>query len=153
MSTTPWYASQGRDHPSHSQCLVTDTGSVLRLPRRKPSASLSTAYTPAGERVDNITDWALAQFREHYADEGIPELDIFHYVYAVLHNPAYREKYALNLRREFPRIPFYADFWQWAGWGSRLLELHLGYEQAEPFPLQREDLRRRRPSAAPSCPG
>jgi len=39
---------------------------------------------------------------------------IFHYCYAVLHDPIYREKYALNLKREFPRIPFYADFWQWA---------------------------------------
>ncbi len=38
--------------------------------------------------------------------------DIFHYVYGVLHDPVYREKYALNLKREFPRIPFYPDFWQ-----------------------------------------
>jgi predicted helicase len=35
---------------------------------------------------------------------------LFHYVYGVLHDPAYREKYALNLKREFPRIPFTADF-------------------------------------------
>jgi hypothetical protein len=35
-----------------------------------------------------------------------------YYCYAVLHNPTYREKYAQNLKREFPRIPFYADFWQ-----------------------------------------
>ncbi|MCK7496170.1 MAG: hypothetical protein MZW92_38485 [Comamonadaceae bacterium] len=32
---------------------------------------------------------------------------IFHYVYAVLHDPSYREKYAQNLKREFPRIPLY----------------------------------------------
>ena len=37
---------------------------------------------------------------------------IFHYVYGVLHDPNYREKYALNLKREFPRIPFYDDFWK-----------------------------------------
>jgi hypothetical protein len=24
--------------------------------------------------------------------------------------PFYREKYAINLKREFPRIPFYKDF-------------------------------------------
>ena len=35
---------------------------------------------------------------------------IFAYCYAVLHDPLYREKYALNLKREFPRIPFYPDF-------------------------------------------
>lgn len=50
----------------------------------------------------------------------ITKPDIFHYVYAVLHHPAYRQKYELNLKREFPRIPFYADFWQWVKWGRRL---------------------------------
>lgn len=65
--------------------------------------------------------------------------DIFHYVYAVLHDPVYREKYALNLKREFPRIPFYPGFWTWAGWGEELLALHIGYEGVEPWPLARLD--------------
>ncbi|WP_413916300.1 type ISP restriction/modification enzyme [Candidatus Skiveiella danica] len=34
---------------------------------------------------------------------------IFHYCYAVLHDPVYREKYAQNLKREFPRIPLHGD--------------------------------------------
>ncbi|MDP2362234.1 MAG: type ISP restriction/modification enzyme, partial [Ignavibacteria bacterium] len=62
--------------------------------------------------------------------------DIFNYVYAVLHNPAYRKKYELNLKREFPRIPFYKDFWQWAKWGKQLMDLHINYEDAKPFPLK-----------------
>lgn len=53
---------------------------------------------------------------------------IFDYVYAVLHDPAYRDKYAQNLKREFPRIPFYADFWRWAEWGRELMGLHIGYD-------------------------
>ena len=65
---------------------------------------------------------------------------IFHYVYGVLHDPIYREKYALNLRREFPHLPFYADFWQWAAWGEKLMDLHIGYETVEPWPLQRLDV-------------
>jgi len=97
-------------------------------------------YNPDGTRVDNITDWALAQFQDQYAATTITRLDIFHYVYAVLHDPAYRAQYALNLKREFPRIPFYADFGQWAAWGQRLLELHLHYETAAPYPLQRVDV-------------
>jgi predicted helicase len=66
---------------------------------------------------------------------AITKEDIFHYVYAVLHNPAYREKYALNLKREFPRIPFYKDFYQWVRWGEALMNLHINYESAKPFPL------------------
>jgi predicted helicase len=66
-------------------------------------------YTEDGtNRCENITDWALEQFRSHYADPSITKWDIFHYVYAVLHHPEYRERYAANLRRELPRIPFVA---------------------------------------------
>ena len=57
-------------------------------------------------RRENITDWALQQFRSHYHDPSITKWDIFHYIYAVLHHPEYRERYAANLRRELPRIPF-----------------------------------------------
>ncbi len=58
----------------------------------------------------------------------------------MLHNPEYRKKYELNLRREFPRIPFYGDFARWAAWGEKLLELHLNFETVEPYPLHRTDL-------------
>jgi predicted helicase len=99
-----------------------------------------------GEWADNITDWSLKQFKDHYtAGKGRPARPItkdaiFHYVYAVLHDPVYREKYAQNLKREFPRIPFYADFWIWADWGERLMALHLGYEAVDPWPLDRVDV-------------
>ncbi|MTF37978.1 type ISP restriction/modification enzyme [Cyanobacterium aponinum] len=71
---------------------------------------------------------------------NITKEDIFHYVYGVLHNPEYREKYELNLKREFPRIPFYDDFWQWANWGKKLMDLHLNYETIKPYKLKRMDL-------------
>jgi predicted helicase len=157
-------------------------------------------YTKSGERVDNITDWAVAQFVGHYANPprngegdrleavvgsgaaldtdrlgaadsgpsvtpplrsgappprsgedlsgtldrsgeylGITKDAIFAYCYAVLHDPAYREKYALNLKREFPRIPFYPGFDQWVKWGEALLKLHIGYEDVKPFKLTRVD--------------
>ena len=61
-------------------------------------------------RRENITDWALEQFRTHYSDKKIDKWAIFHYVYGLLHHPGYREKFADNLKRELPRIPFAADF-------------------------------------------
>ena len=99
-----------------------------------------------GESVDNITDWSLDQFKKHYQpgrgkkDRPITREAIFHYVYGVLHDPVYREKYALNLKREFPRIPFYADFWQWTDWGKVLMDLHIGYESVAPWPLARTEV-------------
>jgi predicted helicase len=45
---------------------------------------------------ENITDWALEQFRGRYHDPSISKWDIFHYIYAVLQHPEYRERYAAN---------------------------------------------------------
>ena len=70
---------------------------------------------------------------------GITKDAIFAYCYAVLHDPHYREKYALNLKREFPRIPFYPDFAQWVKWGEALLKLHIDYEKVKPAKLSRVD--------------
>ncbi|TAE01825.1 MAG: hypothetical protein EAZ97_02980 [Bacteroidetes bacterium] len=116
-----------------------------------------------GEKVENISDWALELFREKYESveggglsvegggvsvEGggvsfedttletpsstletrISKLDIFHYVYAVLHHPDYRKTYEIDLKRDFPRIPLYADFWKYAKAGEKLMSLHLNYE-------------------------
>lgn len=98
-------------------------------------------YTSDGTQIDNITDWALNKFTKHYGKKAkITKDDIFAYVYAVLHDPIYRETYAINLKREFPRIPFYADFNQWRDWGQTLLDLHIGYESVKPWSLTRTDV-------------
>lgn len=97
-------------------------------------------YSSGSKQEDNITDWGLEQFHNHYSDKKITKKDIFHYAYGVLHNPAYREKYALNLKREFPRLPFYKDFWEWAQWGKELMELHIGYEEVKAYPLEKKDI-------------
>ncbi len=96
-------------------------------------------YTPDGQRVSNITQWGLRRFRDHYGDDAITAEDIFAYTYAMLHDPAYRQRYEIDLRREFPCVYFQDDFHWWAGMGRDLLDLHLGFETAEPWPLERQD--------------
>ncbi len=86
-------------------------------------------------RRENITDWALAQFRRQYQDESINKWDIFHYVYGLLHHPQYRERYQVNLKRDLPHIPFAADFRAFAKAGARLAKIHVDYEQMPPYPL------------------
>ena len=87
-------------------------------------------------RRENITDWALAQFRAQYKDDTIGKWDIFHYVYGLLHHPGYRERYQANLKRELPRLPFAPDFHAFAGAGARLAEIHVGYEEMVPYALE-----------------
>ena len=90
---------------------------------------------PGPERIDNISDTALSAFRTHYDDRTITKDAIFDYVYGVLHAPGYRERFANDLSKELPRIPFAADFHAFADAGRALAALHLGYETCQKFPL------------------
>ena len=93
-------------------------------------------YDEAGSnRRENITDWALDRFRSHYDDPAIGKWDVFYYVYGVLHQPAYREKFGDNLRLELPRIPLMENFRAFAEAGRKLGDLHVNYEEVEPWPL------------------
>ena len=85
-------------------------------------------------RRENITDWALSQFRAHYADETITKWDIFHYNYALLHHPEYRETYQVNLKHDLPHLPFAPEFWRFVDIGRALAELHVNYETLDVLP-------------------
>ena len=96
-------------------------------------------YREDGTRVSNITAWGLRQFRDHYGDQSITPEQIFAYTYAALHDPVWREKYAIDLTRDFPRLPFHEDFPAWVALGQQLLDLHIGFESAETYELKRVD--------------
>ena len=67
--------------------------------------------------------------------------EVFAYVYGVLHSPEYRERYAADLARLLPRIPGPADrvtFDAFAVAGQQLLDLHIGYEDVKPYPLDEQ---------------
>ena len=57
-------------------------------------------------------------------------------VYGLLHHPGYRTKYADNLKRELPRIPFAPDFRAFSKAGEKLAKLHLDYEKLKPWDLE-----------------
>ncbi len=140
-------SAAGNTKPFH--CLMVNVIPDLHLTGDSQCFPLYT-YDENGQRQDNITDWALGQFRARYAAAvgasrrlAPTKTDIFHYVYAILHHPAYRGKYAANLRRELPRIPFApgasaslsTGFWAFAQAGAGLAQLHLGYEAQPEYPL------------------
>ena len=59
----------------------------------------------------------------------------------MLHHPEYRTRYAANLRRELPRIPFIGKdaktFHVFAEIGCKLADLHANYESAAEYKLKR----------------
>jgi predicted helicase len=89
-------------------------------------------------RRENITDWALKQFRAKYGEQ-VSKWDIFHYVYGVLHHPQYRELYRENLKRAMPHIPLVLHeeaFRACVRVGKQLMEMHVQYESEEEYPLR-----------------
>lgn len=88
-------------------------------------------------RRDAITDWALKEFQRQFGGVVTKE-DIFYYVYGVLHSPEYRERFAADLKKMLPRIPFVPSaeaFWAFSRAGRELAEWHLNYETVEPWSL------------------
>ncbi len=97
-------------------------------------------YSPEGEQIGNITEWGLRRFREHYEQDDIIAEEIFAYTYAVLHDPKYRKEYEVDLKQEFPRLFLHDDFYEWARLGRELLDLHIGFESATLWNLDRIDM-------------
>ena len=110
-------------------------------PQGEMFGAAGTPDTDGYIRRDAITDWALEQFRQHYRDQSIGKDDIFCYVYGVLHSPEYKQRFAFDLKKMLPRIPFAKDFRTFCDAGRKLGEWHLNYETTEPFPLSEESKR------------
>ncbi len=130
-------------------CLMTQQIPELHLTGNSQCFPFYTYNEDGSNRRENITDWALAQFRRQYQDESISKWDIFHYVYALLHHPGYRERYQANLKRDLPHIPLTpqsSDFRAFAKAGARLADIHVNYEQMPAYPLTLVE----RPGQAPT---
>ena len=89
-------------------------------------------------RRDGITDWILKEVRSRYGGaRNITKEMIFYYVYGLLHSPDYRERFAADLKKSLPRIPIVEnveDFMDFYRFGKKLADLHLNYEDVEPYP-------------------
>ena len=86
----------------------------------------------------NVSEFALKEFRAAYKDAKLGKEDIFYYVYGVLHSPEYKTRFAADLKKMLPRIPFAKDFWAFSRAGRDLAKIHLNYETAAPYRVKDE---------------
>lgn len=113
-----------------------DTGQYFpRYRYTDPDDGAGSLFESSGpERVHNVNADTLAAFskalgRDVSADE------VFFYTYGLLHSPDYRSRYRADLKRQLPRIPIVTAFDHFADAGRKLVDLHVGYETVEPYPL------------------
>lgn len=114
-----------------------DTGQCFPLYRyieeggdRQSLFASESQYT----RKDAVSDAILHQFRRRY-ETSIKKEDIFYYVYGILHSPEYKERFADDLKKMLPRMPFAKDFWAFSKAGRKLAKWHLEYETIDPYKL------------------
>jgi predicted helicase len=88
--------------------------------------------------INEISELTGLRFTEEIneTENTFAPIDILDYIYAILHSPAYREKYREFLKIDFPRVPYPRDashFRALAALGAKLRRLHL-MEGVEPQP-------------------
>lgn len=122
---------------AHKLCSAYDSNSAFPL-YLYPEISTQQTFHQTDARTPNLnreivdeiaarTGLTFTGEKEETEDTFAP-IDILDYIYAVLHSPAYREKYKEFLKIDFPRVPYPKDaatFWQMAKPGGELRQIHL----------------------------
>lgn len=127
-------------HHANCRCFPLYWYEKFKEDAKAPQAELSfdATDTPDADgyiRHDAITDWALSSFQDQFQDQSISKEDIFWYVYGILHSPEYKQRFASDLKKMLPRIPYAQDFWAFSKAGRELGGWHLNYETVEPWPV------------------
>lgn len=142
----PWAVLASRSVIGHKALAAYDIGSLFPLylyPQQGDAMELDIA-----ERTPNLEPEFTAALAGatglRFEPDGPGDLDatfgpedVFHYIYAVLHSPEYRRRYADFLKSDFPRIPLprsQAPFAKLARLGETLAALHLMEADGEDKP-------------------
>lgn len=128
--------------PSRYYSIVGKTGMNIYIQGQgmnKPFSAIMTNFIPSlqligngkgfpiykGEdslgRIDNISD----SFKNK---TQLSSEEVVFYVYSMLNNPAFLERYASDLNKAFPRIPILKYTEKYVEIGRKLADLHLNYE-------------------------
>lgn len=119
-------------YPETNGQLSTD-GEQKRVPNLNPeivkqiAEGLGLQFVSEKEGEGEVCFANSADVRPEFRNTFAP-IDLLDYIYAVLHSPAYREKYKEFLKIDFPRVPYPTDtaiFWQLVQLGGELRQIHL----------------------------
>nr|MDO8083194.1 type ISP restriction/modification enzyme [Candidatus Sigynarchaeum springense] len=122
-------------------CMVSrELGDIgLLSSRTSESAYFFPLYLYDGNagKIPNLKADFVAMLGAKYPGRSISPEIVLGYVYAVLHAPSYRQRYAEMLKNDFPRIPLPIDwetFARIASAGSTLVGLHLAWARTRQGP-------------------
>lgn len=105
---------------------------IRSKPRKRNPFQVMMVFEPDAaygglEKIPNINAAVMKKLRDVFSENITPE-QLLDYVYAILYTRQYRVKYNIQLKSDFPRIPFpsnYSVFKSMAAQGAILRQLHL----------------------------
>jgi hypothetical protein len=122
-----WNIVFASEHPVDFNIFRRGGGEVYPLYLLPDTAGAQKALLPHEGREANLNAEYLQELAGKLGQTPVPEA-VLGYLYAVLHSPAYRARYAEFLKRDFPRVPLPPDkatFDALAQLGRALIDLHL----------------------------
>jgi predicted helicase len=142
---TDWAVLASRSVVTHKALTTYDANNLFPLylyPNGKPKSSLFEIDEPnlaPGGRRPNLSPEFIADFSQKLGLTFIPDgrgdvqttfgpEDVFNYMYAIFHAPAYRCRYTEFLKIDFPRLPLTSNidlFRALCSMGDDLVGLHL----------------------------
>jgi predicted helicase len=111
--------------------LYPETNKLFNDEKRKPNLNIEIV-----KEISQQTGLSFVEEKEDSNETSFAPIDLLDYIYAVLHSPAYRERYREFLKIDFPRVPYPMDAAQFhtlTALGAKLRRLHL-MEGVEPSP-------------------
>ena len=110
----------------------------------KDSLRMARGYWEAKDSHDDLDAEIQAKFNRGYPRDNIIFEDsqtavLVQNASVAMRVDMSRDGELHRLIRVFLRLPLYQEFYQWAEMGQKLLDLHIGFESAEPYPLERHD--------------
>lgn len=140
--------------PSRYQHIYENMDKVIYLQgqgSKKEFSSIVTNLVPNFQLIHNGKGFPLYAGKDSFGivqnmsenylhSKGLTINDGFALVYAVLHSSTYRESYANDLSKDFPRIPNLKNEEMYIEIGKKLIDLHLNYEEVNPYTEVRVDV-------------
>jgi predicted helicase len=134
-----WDAFVSRNICTHKSCAAYDINSLFPLYLYPDPYENGELFSNGAIRHANINEIFInelsSKVKLSFLHDGRGDLkkpfgpeDIFDYIYAILHSPTYRSRYAEFLKMDFPRIPLISSkplFRELCRLGEELVGLHL----------------------------
>ena len=108
------------DKPIDNRLTAAQTAGVAAIAPLYLYSELDNAWIP------NLDPESLAKLTANMSFQPSP-IEVFDYIYGILHDPVYRERFNEFLKRDFPRVPVIEEstFAVYVAAGERLRKLHL----------------------------